>query len=188
MQGIGLAPASSPLVSVSSAIAYATEFFIIIGFLVLLLQRKKKDFDFEYFIPCLASLLLLVMCILLPFFASSFAISRFYHVLLFFLAPLFAIGCIGLFRFAAKLLGVAAKRKTEIYSLILMTLLLGSYFLFQTNLIYEVTGEESWSIPLSRYRLGSRLYSDFYYVTVPQVSSAEWLSQNTNKSKFGGIC
>jgi uncharacterized membrane protein len=181
LQGIGLAPTSSPLASVSSAFAYATEFFIIIGFLVLLLQRKKIDFDFEYFAPCLVSILLLAMCILLPFFGSQFGISRFYHILLFFLAPLFAIGCVGLFRFAAKLLGVAAKRKTEIYSLILMTLLLGSYFLFQTNLIYEVTGEKSWSIPLSRYRFGVRLYSDFYFVTVPQVSSAEWLSQHTNK-------
>jgi uncharacterized membrane protein len=180
-RGIGLTSASSPLASVSSAIAYATEFFIIIGFLVLLLQLKKKNFDFAYFIPCLASMLLLAMCILMPYFAGAFSISRFYHILLFFLAPLFAIGCIELFRFAAKLLGVAAKRKTEIYSLILMTLVLGSYFLFQTNLIYEVTGERSWSVPLSRYRLSSRLYSDFYYVTTPQVHSADWLSQNTNK-------
>jgi hypothetical protein len=89
-----------------------------------------------------------------------------------------------LFRFAAKLLGVAAKRKTEIYSLILMTLVLGSYFLFQTNLIYEVTGSESYSLSLSRYRLDSRLYSEFLYVTGSQVSGAKWLSQNTLKSNL----
>ena len=100
--GIGAAPHISPLYTVNRIIVYATEFFIIIGFIVLLLQRKKKDFDFEYFIPCLASMLILVMCILLPFFASALGINRFYHVILFFLAPLFAIGCIGLFRFAAK--------------------------------------------------------------------------------------
>ena len=184
LRGMGLASAPSLLASVSSAIAYATEFFIIIGFLILLLQRKKKDFDFEYFIPCLASMLILAMCILLPGFADTFSMFRFYHVLLFFLAPLFAIGCLELFRFVAKLFGGASKRKTEIYSFILMTLLLGSYFLFQTNLIYEVTGSESWSLPLSRYRLGSRLYTDFWYVTDPQVSSAGWLSQNTNKSNL----
>jgi uncharacterized membrane protein len=184
MQGVGLAPASTPLYNVSRAFAYATEFLIIIGFLVLLLQLRKKDFDFEYFSPCLASMLLLVMCILLPNFALSFDMARFYHVCLLFLAPFFAIGCIGLFRFAAKLLGVAAKRKTEIYTLILMTMLLGCYFLFQTNLINEVTGSESWSLPLRRYGLGSRLFSDFQYVTGPQVNSAEWLSQNTQKSNF----
>ena len=181
LQGIGIAAAPTPLHSVSSAIAYATEFFIIIGFLVLLLQRKKKDFDFEYFIPCVASMLILAMCILLPSFANTLNMTRFYHVLLFFLAPLFAIGCVELFRFAGKLFRVAAKRKTEIYSLIFMVLLLGSYFLFQTNLIYEVTGSASSSLPLSRYRLGSTLYTEFAYITGPQVTSAEWLSQNTNK-------
>jgi uncharacterized membrane protein len=176
--GIGIGGAShvSSLYTVGKAIAYATELFIIIGFVVLLLKLKKKDLDF--FIPCLASMLILVMCIVLPNFSGQFGINRFYHVILFFLAPLFAIGCIGLFRFAAKLLGLAAKRKTEICSLILMTLVLGSYFLFQTNLIYEVAGVESWSISLSRYRLNDRLYSDFSFVTGPQVSSAEWLSQN----------
>jgi uncharacterized membrane protein len=121
------------------------------------------------------------MCIFVPNFANALGATRFYGLVLFFLAPLFAIGCIELFKFAAKLLRVAAKRKTEIYSLILATLVLGSYFLFQTSLIYEVTGAESWSLALSRYRLGDRLYFDFGYVTGPQVSSAEWLSQNTNK-------
>lgn len=184
MQGIGLSSVSSPLMIASRAIAYATEVFIIIGFFILLVQGKKKGFDFEYFIPCTACLLLLVMCILLPNFALQLNMTRFYHVFLFFLAPLFAIGCMGLCRFAAKLFGVAAKRKTEILSLILITLVLGSYFLFQTSIMYEVGGDESWSLSLSRYRLGDRLYSDFLYVTEPQVSSSEWLSQNTLNSNL----
>jgi uncharacterized membrane protein len=181
--GIGASVAPSPLYSVSRAIALATEFFILIGFLVLLL-KKKKGFDFEYFVPCLGSIIILALCILLPNFASTLGATRFYSIALFFAAPLFAIGCIALFRFAAKLLGFAAKKKTEIYSLILMTLLLGSYFLFQTSFIYEVTDSESWSLPLSRYRLGERLYSDFWYITESQVSSAEWLSQEVPKSNW----
>ncbi len=180
--GIGLTPHKSPLYTVNAAIAYATELFIMIGFALFLLQKSKKDFDFEYFIPCLASILILVMCILLPVFASAFAISRFYHVILIFVAPLFAIGWIGLFRFVAKLLRFKANRKTEIFSLILMTVILASYFLFQTGIVYEVAGVESWSVPLSRYRLDDRLYYDFWYVTGPQVSGAEWLSTNTQKS------
>jgi uncharacterized membrane protein len=185
MQGIGAAGSlSTPLYNISRVVAYATEFFIMLGFVALFLQRKKKNFDFEYLIPCFASLIILILCILVPNFASSFNMTRFYHVFLFFLAPLFAIGCIELFRFAAKFLKVTPKRKTEIFSLILMTLVIGAYFLFQTNLIYEVTGEESWSLPLSRYRLGYRLYVDFWYVTGQQISSGEWLSQNTNPSNL----
>jgi uncharacterized membrane protein len=181
MSGIGLAQASGPLYSVSRYIAYLTEFFIIIGFLALFLQRKKKDFDIEYFTLGLINLIILAMCIVLPNLAQTFNIERFYHVVLFILAPLFAIGCFGLFRFAAKLLRVGATRKIEICSVILITLILGSYFLFQTNIIYETTGEKSWSFSLSRYRLGSRLFTDFSYVTAPQVSSSKWVSQNINQ-------
>ena len=184
LQGLGLSAAPTPLNDVSRAVGYATEFFIVIGFLVLLLQRKKKDFDFEYFLPSLASMIILAMCILLPNFANTFNMTRFYHVLLFFLAPLFAIGCIELFRFATRLFGNVAKRKTEIYSLIFMALLLGSYFLFQTNFAYEVTDSPNYTLSLSRYRVGSLLYTEFVYVTGPQVSSAEWLSQNANKSNL----
>jgi uncharacterized membrane protein len=182
LKGIGAAGATSIVSSVNLAIAQATEFFIIIGFLALFLQRKKKDFDFAYFILCLASILVLAMCVLLPNFANSFGVVRFYGLVLFFLAPLFAIGCKELLSFAARLLGVAAKRKTEICSLILATLVLSSYFLFQTNLMYEVTGAESGSLALSRYRLGDRLYTDFWYGTGTQVSSAEWVSRYIRNS------
>jgi uncharacterized membrane protein len=182
--GIGLAHHISPLYTVNAIIAYTTEFFIIIGFIVLLLQLKKKTFDFEYFILCLAGMLILVISTLVPFFAGAFGINRFYHIALLFLSPLFAIGCIGLFRFVIKLLGVAAKRKTEIFSLVLVVLVLGSYFLFQTNVVYEVAGVESWSLPLSRYRLNDRLYSSFVYVTESQVSSAKWLSQNNQEPNW----
>jgi uncharacterized membrane protein len=184
MAGLGLLGAPTFLNVVSRIIFYATVFFIIVGFFVLLRQRKKKDFDFEYFIPCLASMLILALCILLPNFANTFNMTRFYHLVLFFLAPLFAVGCLALFRFGSKSFGEIAKRKREIGSLVLMTLLLGSYFLFQTNLVYEVAGSESWSLPLSRYNLGSRLYTDFNYLTVPQVRGGEWLSHNTNASNL----
>jgi uncharacterized membrane protein len=184
LEGLGLTAAPSTLSSVSRGIAYATEFFIIIGFFVLLLQLRKKDFDSDYFIPCLGCITILVMCILLPNFADTFNMTRFYHTLLLFVAPLFVIGCVELFRFAGKLFGVAAKRKTEIYSLILMVLVLGAYFLFQTNLIYEVADSPNFTLPLSRYQLGSALYSQFDYITGPQVSGAEWLTQNTNESNL----
>jgi uncharacterized membrane protein len=178
MQGLGLAAAPIPLSNVSRVIAYATEFFILIGFLVLLLQPKRKEFDSEYFTLCSGAILILAMCILLPNFANSINMTRFYHVLLFLFAPFFAIGCVEAFRFASRRSRIAIRRKTEIYSLIFIALLLGSYFLFQTNFVYEVAGTESWSLPLSRYRLGSSLYTNFIYETGPQVSSAEWLSQN----------
>lgn len=184
LMGLGLTAAPTPLNAVSRYISYATELFIIVGFLVLVLQRKKKDFDFENILLCSACLVILAMCILLPSFASAFNVTRFYHVLLFFLAPLFAIGWIGFFRFVGRLSRFASKRKLENFCLILMVVLLGAYFLFQTNLVYEVANSESWSLPLSRYRLGPSLYTQFLYVTEPEVSGAQWLSQHASSTNL----
>jgi uncharacterized membrane protein len=184
LEGLGLASAPTLLNSVSRTIQYVIEFFIVIGFIVLFLQRKKKDFDFEYFVPCSIAMLILAMCIVLPDFANSLNMTRFFHVSLFFIAPLFAIGCVELFRFATNLFGFAAKRKTQIYSFVFILLILGSYFLFQTSFVYQATGSESWSLPLSRYRLGSALYTEFEYATEPQAISAEWLAHNTDSSKL----
>ena len=180
LMGIGLAAAPTPLNVISRYIAFATEFFIIVGFLVLVLQRKKKDFDFENVELCATCLLILAMCILLPSFASAFNITRFYHILLFFLAPLFAIGWIGFFRFVGKLSKLGSKKKFERYCLFLLIILLGAYFLFQTNLVYETAKTESWSLPLSRYRLGPTLYTQFQYLTEGEVNGADWLSKHAD--------
>jgi len=175
MLGLGLEQAQSTLQLVSRIVAYITQFFIAVGFLALILQRKKKDFDFEYFILFSANIAILAMCILLPNFASTLQMTRFYHILLLFLAPLFTIGC-------TEFLGFASKRKRQFYGLAFTTTLLVAYFLFQTNFMYEVTGSPSWSLPLSRYRLGIRLYSNFYFVTEHQVSGATWLTQHVDSN------
>ncbi len=173
LQGLGMEQAQSSLQLVSRIVAYATELFIAVGFLVLILQRKKRNIDFEYFILCSANMIILAMCILLPNFALSLQMVRFYHILLFFLAPLFAIGFIAFFEFIAK-------NKKKFLGSVLITTLLITYFLFQTNFVYEVTGSPSWSLSLSRYRLGLRLHTDFGFVTEQEVFSAKWLSQNVN--------
>ncbi len=185
LQGIGLQTSSSALKILSNGIAYTTEFFIIVGFIVLVLHRKKKSFDFEYFLGCTASILLLGMCILLPTFASTLNITRFYEVALFFLAPLFVIGCIELLKTAQKLVRrVSSKHKIKVASLIFMILILGSYFLFQTGLANEFTGSQGFSLPLSEHKLGSNLYVDFWFVTTAQVFSSKWLATYSDISNL----
>jgi len=173
LRGIGMEQTQSYLQSVSRIVAYATQFFIAIGFLELTVHRKKKEFDFEYLILCFGSMIILAMCILLPNFAMSLQMSRFYHILLFFLASLFSIGCLFFLEFTTN-------TKRKLYSSVLITALLVTYFLFQTNFMYEVTGSQSWSLPLSRYRLGSRLHTEFGYVTTQEVTSAQWLSKHAD--------
>jgi len=55
------------------------------------------------------------------------------------------------------------------------------YFLFQIGFVYEIAGADSYSIPLSKYRMPpSRLYGDFGYTDDYNVFGARWMSGSTN--------
>jgi len=99
--------------------------------------------------------------------------TRFYHVLLFFLAPLCTLGV----DTAASLVG---KKETEVKASILLLALLVPYFLFQTGFMYEVTQSDAWSVPLSKNRMDPlRLYGHFGYTDAYNVFGARWLSNHT---------
>jgi len=129
-------------------------------------------FNWEYAVFSSLGMVLLAMTILLPRFASTMNMSRFYHVILFFLAPFFVLGCEALIRFLAK-------QKKQLYVPILTAIILVPYFLFQTGFVYEVTGAKSWSVPLSKYRMDKvLLYYDYGYVDEKSVFGAQWMSKN----------
>jgi uncharacterized membrane protein len=93
-------------------------------------------------------------------------------VLLFFLAPLCVLG-------AEKIVKIFNKRKTELVMLILLSIVLVPFFLFQTEFMFEVVGSDSWSVPLSMHRMSpSRLYWEFGYINSYSIKGAEWLSKN----------
>ena len=68
------------------------------------------------------------------------------------------------------------KRKTEILVSLVLAIVLTSYFLFQSNFVYEVTGSLSYSLPLSGYKFGPRLATEFAVVNEQEVEGAQWLS------------
>jgi hypothetical protein len=87
---------------------------------------------------------------------------------------LFVVGVV----FIVKLL---SKREREFAVSVLVLVVLVPYFLFQTNFAYEVTGGDSWSIPLSGYRMDAqRLYGHMGYTDAYSVYGAQWLSKNFN--------
>jgi uncharacterized membrane protein len=91
---------------------------------------------------------------------------------LFFLAPLCVLG-------AKTIMNIVSRRKTEMIASLLLLAVLVPYFLFQTGFVYEVTGNDSWSVPLSKYRMPAyRLYGQLGYTTAYSISGAEWVSEN----------
>jgi len=79
---------------------------------------------------------------------------------------------------AMFMFSLLSKRKEEIRVSILLLIVLIPYFLFQTNFVYEVTGSDSWSVPLSKNRMSPlRLYGHYGYIDSYSVFGAQWLSK-----------
>jgi uncharacterized membrane protein len=176
LRGLGMESVPSSLHLTSRIFAYITQFFIIVGFIALLKRRKGKIFA-EHTMLTSLNMVLLMMCIVLPNFASQLNMTRLYHIQLFFLAPLCILGGQTIFKFIPILL---THKIPESYVTGLILIILIPYFLFETEFVYEVTGDDSWSLPLSKYRMGARAYVSFGLVDEQDVYGAKWLSKNIN--------
>jgi uncharacterized membrane protein len=171
LRGLGMEPPPTVWNSISRVFAYLTQALIVFGFVGLITRRVKPNFDREYYVLTSFAMVLLAALILVPGLANTLNMARFYHILLFLLAPLCVLGAETLARFLHK-------RKTQIVTSILLLTILTPYFLFQTNFVYEVTGSESWSLPLSKYRMqGSRLVRIMGYIPEQNVFGAYWLAK-----------
>jgi hypothetical protein len=70
-----------------------------------------------------------------------------------------------------------SKHRTGVVVSAIIVILLVPYFLFQTNFAYEVTGSQSWSVPLSGYRMDPiQLYGFYGYIDGYSVYGARWIS------------
>ena len=174
LRGLGLASLPSIWNLFSRIFAYLTEFFIALGFVALITKRINVHLPRENFMLSIIAMVLLVALIAVPGLAETMNMTRFYHILLFFLAPFCIIG-------VELLVKSLFKQKKEPAVSILLVIVLVPYFLFQTGFIYEVTGSESWSLPLSKYRMGYyQLFIRFEYIDDWSVFGAQWMQKNTN--------
>ena len=174
LRGLGLESPPTIWNAISRTFAYATQFLIVIGFFGLVTKRVKFRLDNEYFAFSCVAMAFLAALILVPGLANTMNMTRFYHVLLFFLAPLCGIG-------AEFIVELVSKREKEFAVSALLLIVLVPYFLFQTGFIYEVAGSDSWSIPLSGYRMNAlRLYGQYGFTDSYSVYGARWLSNNVD--------
>ena len=127
-------------------------------------------FERDYVVFSILTFTFLVLLTVVPGLANALTMTRFYHILLMILAPFCAVG---MWMFA----GLISKRKKELTFLVLVVLVLVPYFFFQTNFAYEVAGQQSWSVPLSGYRMDPlQLYGSDGYIDTFSVYGAKWVS------------
>jgi uncharacterized membrane protein len=176
LSGLGLTQSPSMLNTVSRAFAYLTEIFIAIGVAALILKKTHFRFDREYTTFSLVAFAFLIALIVVPGLADALNMTRFYHILLMFLAPFCIIGMWASVNFASKF--VFKHQKTILFTLLIVVVLV-PYFLFQTNFVYEAAKTESWSIPLSGYRMDPlQLYEGYGYIDNNDVYSSKWIANN----------
>jgi uncharacterized membrane protein len=172
LTGLGLVQSPSILNTVSRGFAYLTEIFIVIGILALI--RKKTHFRLErdFTVFSLIAFIILALTTVVPGLANTLSMTRFYHILLMFLAPFCIIGI------WASVQLIFKHEKKLLVSLLVVAVLV-PYFLFQTNFVYEVAKTDSWSVSLSGYRMTPlRLHGDDGYIESYSVYGSLWVSNH----------
>jgi len=172
LRGLGLEAPPTIWNMFSRIFAYITQALIAVGFVGVFTKRIGIHLEIEYFLLSLFSVMFLAALILVPGLANTMNMTRFYHILLFFLAPLCVLG-------VKTIMNIVSRQKTEMMVSLLLLAVLVPYFLFQTGFVYEVTGNDSWSVPLSKYRMPAyRLYGQLGFTTAYSIFGAEWVSEN----------
>jgi uncharacterized membrane protein len=179
---LGILESPSVLHDIGRMIFNITTGLILIGFIFFLIYWKKGKFDPEYGFITFLNMVLLLSAIIIPRFASFLEMGRLYHIVLLFLSPLFVIGgqflCMRILNFRKEKKTLALKReKKQNFCLLLISIILIPFFLFQTGVFYEITNDPvPSSISISKYKL-----EDYYYLNhESDVFSAIWLSNYGN--------
>ena len=184
--GMGLQPVSV-LGWIFRIVHYSTEVFIVVGAITLILRPKLFKLKEEYRALLIVTALFLFVVMFLPAMGKSWNIMRFYNFVLIIIAPLIVFGCEGIWKLTSwliksELLPLINKlkrhkspivpryhsRNNQVYLKFLVLFILVPYFLFNTGVIREITGE-SRSSYLAPWKV------DTGYFNEREVSGAEWL-------------
>jgi uncharacterized membrane protein len=169
---------ASPLHDLARYLQYIALLFITIGvFSYFVLNRGAIKCYKEYAYLCIAGFLLLVLSVIIPFFASALNADRTYQIALLFLAPFFVIGWIE----SAKALRAplyARKRRAPVKevagSLQVVSIFIAIFLLFNAGLIYEVLNDHPTSAWLNRS-------VDYPNYNSMEVQGANWLASILNE-------
>lgn len=178
----------SPIHDFSKYLFLFLQGLIVLGFVGLLVKRKSSRFNREYAAMAVASFIVLLLTLFVPSFGTAgLNVTRFYHVALFFLAPLCITGPIFVLSMAAKIkiyfapshgMGRTLSRKIKRGWLFAVTILLVTFFLFQVGFVYEVTADSTpTSITLSKDRMQNWTpYLNQLYIEPQEIVASQWLA------------
>ncbi len=168
LAGIGLQSAVSSLHQIGRYVFYATEALIVLGFFKLFVQRKKLKFDTEFMALIFFNLAILVMTIVVPMLAASFTEGRFYEITVLFLSPMAILGIK-----AVSDIGQKLWRKSTFLALALIVLIV--FFMFQSEFVYAITGDMTYTVEMSMYHPNIlSLFGQFVWQS--EVVGGQWIA------------
>ncbi|CAD6490158.1 MAG: hypothetical protein KFBDDELM_00036 [Candidatus Argoarchaeum ethanivorans] len=165
----------SPLHSVTKYLHLLSQFFIVIGILTLMLKRSEMKFEKEYTAFTAVNFVICFVGIAVPYFASSLATTRLYHITLFFLAPFCAMGGITFLRTMSRVVRTSWTNESVRSSPKVLSVFLAIFLLFNTGFVYEVAEDIPTSISLNST-------IDYPRFNHQEVLGAEWLNNVKNSN------
>jgi uncharacterized membrane protein len=188
LQALGMAPMRSKEIEWEMArfFQYVTQLFIMAGILQMLWTLRKTRFRLDYVAMSLVSMVILFLCIAVPYFSSTLNMERIYHITLFLLAPFCVLGGMMIFSRLRRLIRVDEPSVTVLLGITTLLVLM-PYSLFATGFVFYVTGAAQTSMPLTAYD------ADWMLPTRTESSTCVWVgSHMSNKTavyadEYGGM-
>lgn len=174
LAGLGAGQVASLGHQIGRVFFYITEFFIVIGFIKLILRRRNTKFSPEFTLLSSFSMVMLGLAVVLPNLAGTFRMERFYQISLVFLAAVCTLG-------GETVLEFLLKRKNHSITIALLLLVLVPNFLFQVGFLYSITEDVTYSLPFSLSKTIRPPGIDRLIIYQQEVSGAEWLRTNTHQ-------
>lgn len=161
---------NSALHAIAKYIQLISQFFILVGFVFVFFKREKFKFFDEYILFSFAAMIILLIGISIPFFASALNTSRLYQLMLIFLSPFCVIG--GLKIFGVILSSVRLNIDiSKVFSIFLII-----FLLFNTGFVYEITGDQSQWISINK-----DINNHYPIFNNEEINGAQWLIGSTNE-------
>jgi len=169
LSGVGLESAQSPLHQIGRYVFYVTEALIVLGLLKLIIQRKKLKLDTEFVMLVVFNFAILIMTIVVPRLAGSFRQERFYEIAVLFLSPVAILGIKAVSEIVQKLW-----RRSTFLGLALIVLVV--FFTFQSESIYAITGDVTWTMEMKMYNPNILSLSN-QFVWQTEVVGGQWITK-----------
>ena len=154
-----------PMHEVTKYLLLLSEVLAMIGIWMVLVRRNRYRITRSFSAFALSSVALLLVCVVVPYFAATMNFMRLYQFSLLGLAPFFVLGFMLAKKGRNPSLGAAGS--------IVVAVFLSVLLLFNSGFVYEIAGETS--------NISLDAEMDYPRFVTQEMLSAEWLSNNRDK-------